>query len=207
MTEFSLSRRREQIFPNHVEDDDGNRHGIHAGHQTILKIFRLLEDDDIQEHHRIAKACDLFFVASIDMLAGYTLLIRFLNYGEMPNEEEPNHRPKRLISFEQDAPEIYASFLQTYGIDLIETDVHWYRFNVLLASLLRVDGNPLSAKLRLRTLDTGRLKGREKHRAEAAKQSVAINERVSKEEQQLERLLIEAIQSGGNIAEILKQRA
>ena len=207
MTEFSLSRRSELVFPDSIMDDDGNRHGIRAGHQTILKIFRLLEDDDIQEHHRIAKACDLFFMAPIDMLAGYALLIRFLNYGEMPDEEEPNHRPKRLISFEQDASEIYASFLQTYGIDLTETDVHWYRFNVLLASLLRVDGNPLSAKLRLRMLDTGKLKGRDKHRAEAAKQSVAIRERVSKEEQQLERQLIEAIQNGGNVAEILKQRA
>ncbi|MBE0600234.1 MAG: hypothetical protein IH607_00485 [Firmicutes bacterium] len=207
MIEFSLSRRREQIFPNFVEDDDGNRHRIRPGHQTILKIFRLLEDEDIQEHHRIAKACDLFLMAPIDMLAGYALLLRFLNYGEMPNEEEPNRRQKRLISFEQDAPEIYASFLQVYGIDLLETDIHWYRFNVLLVSLLRVDGNPLAAKLRLRTLDTGKLKGRDKHRAEAAKQSVAIRERVSPEAQRLERQLIEAIQNGGNIAEILKQRA
>ena len=206
MIEFSLSRRREQLFPDSIEDDNGHRHAIRAGHQTILKIFRLLEDEDIQEHHRIAKACDLFFTEPIDMLAGYPLLIRFLNYGEMPNEEEPNRRTKRLISFEQDAPEIYASFLQVYGIDLIETDIHWCRFNVLLASLLRVDGNALSAKLRLRTLDTGKLKGRDKHRAEAAKQSVAIRECVSKEEQQLERQLIEAIQNGGNIAEILKQR-
>jgi hypothetical protein len=37
--------------------------------------------------------------------------------------------------------------------------------------------------------------------AEAAQQSVAIQERISKEDQQLERQLIEAIQNGGNIAE------
>lgn len=206
MIEFSLSRRKAQIFPDSVEDDDGHIYSIRPGHQTILKIFRLLEDDDIQEHHRIAKACDLFFVAPIDMMAGYSLLIKFLNYGEMPDEEEPNRRQKRLISFEQDAPEIYASFLQIYRIDLIETDIHWYRFNALLSAMLRVD-NPLAAKLHLRTLDTGKLKGRDKSRAEAAKQSVAIQERISKEDQQLERQLIEAIQNGGNIAEILRQRA
>ena len=147
-----------------------------------------------------------FFDATHRHDGRYALLIKFLNYGEMPNEEEPNHRQKRLISFEQDAPEIYASFLQLYNIDLLETDVHWYRFNVLLASLLRVDNNPLSAKLRLRTLDTGRLKGRDKHRAEAAKQSVAIQERISREDQRLEQQLIEAIQNGGNITEILQQR-
>ena len=210
MIEFSLSKRKDLIFPDYVEDDNGNRHAIRAGHQTILKIFRLLEDDEIVEHHRIAKACDLFFTKPIDMVTGYSLLLKFLNHGEDPvdsDNEGSERKQKRLLSFEQDAPEIYASFLQSYGIDLIETDMHWYKFNVLLSTLLCVDSNAFSAKVRLRMLDTSEMKGKAKRKAEAAKQSVAIKERVSKEDEELERQLIEAIQNGGNIADILKQRA
>lgn len=205
MTEFSLSKRKDLIFPDHIEDDNGNKYQIRSGHQTILKIYRLLEDDEISENHKIAKASDLFLTAPADMIVGYELLLKFLNYGEPPDEEGQERQQKRLLSFEQDAAEIYASFLQVYRIDLIDTDIHWYRFSALLGSMLRVD-NPLAAKLHLRTLDTSKLKGKDKRNAEAAKQSVALQERVSKEDAEMERQLIEAIQNGGNIADILKQR-
>jgi hypothetical protein len=37
----------------------------------------------------------IFFNEPVDMMAGCSLLIKFLNYGEMPDEEEPNRRQKR----------------------------------------------------------------------------------------------------------------
>lgn len=40
-----------------------------------------------------------------------------------------------LIDFDVDADYIYAAFMQAYGIDLIDTDLHWHKFLALLNAL------------------------------------------------------------------------
>lgn len=40
-----------------------------------------------------------------------------------------------VIDYEIDADYIYSAFLQAYGIDLIDTDLHWHKFTALLSSL------------------------------------------------------------------------
>lgn len=56
-------------------------------------------------------------------------------------ENETRHRYQRktanepAYSFEQDAPYIYAAFLDQYGIDLAVEDMHWWKFMALFESL------------------------------------------------------------------------
>lgn len=40
-----------------------------------------------------------------------------------------------LLDTDIDADYIYAAFLQVYGIDLLEEDMHWHKFSALLGSL------------------------------------------------------------------------
>lgn len=51
------------------------------------------------------------------------------------NEDEENDKP--LFSFKHDSDYIFASFMQAYGIDLIEAQdkLHWRKFNSLLNGL------------------------------------------------------------------------
>lgn len=42
---------------------------------------------------------------------------------------------ERLFDFELDAEYIYSAFLQAYGIDLFESNMHWHKFRALLLSL------------------------------------------------------------------------
>lgn len=42
---------------------------------------------------------------------------------------------KKAYCFEQDAGLIYASFMACYGIDLTETDLHWWKFRALFRGL------------------------------------------------------------------------
>lgn len=44
-------------------------------------------------------------------------------------------RPKMLYSFKHDAELIYAAFLQQYGIDLTECNMHWWKFRALFSAL------------------------------------------------------------------------
>lgn len=40
-----------------------------------------------------------------------------------------------VVDYEEDGEYIYASFLQAYGIDLTECDLHWHKFLALFRSL------------------------------------------------------------------------
>lgn len=44
---------------------------------------------------------------------------------------------KEVVSYEHDAPLIYAAFLERYGIDLtdIDTRLHWHKFKALMSCL------------------------------------------------------------------------
>lgn len=69
-------------------------------------------------------------------------MIWFYRCGEKEEpEEEKKRRYQRRISkepaysFSQDAPYIYAAFKEQYGIDLTESDMHWWKFMALFESL------------------------------------------------------------------------
>ena len=42
---------------------------------------------------------------------------------------------KKTIDFEQDGEFIYSAFMQKYGIDLIESDMHWHKWLALFRGL------------------------------------------------------------------------
>ena len=42
---------------------------------------------------------------------------------------------KNVVSFEDDAPYIYSSFMETYGIDLLTAKLHWWQFLALFRGL------------------------------------------------------------------------
>lgn len=53
---------------------------------------------------------------------------------------------ENVVDFEGDAPFIYASFKRTYGIDLFNDELHWWKFKILLFGLL----NPYSEIIKYR---------------------------------------------------------
>lgn len=42
---------------------------------------------------------------------------------------------EEVLSFDIDSGYIYAAFLQAYGVDLTECDMHWHKFQALLTAL------------------------------------------------------------------------
>lgn len=53
----------------------------------------------------------------------------------IPKEIPRKSNGEVVIDYEIDADYIYSAFLQAYGIDLIDTDLHWHKFTALLSSL------------------------------------------------------------------------
>lgn len=69
---------------------------------------------------------------------------------------------EKALDFEIDAPEIYASFLMQYGINLTKAKMHWYEFMPLLTSLSQ--DTPMGNIMYIRTCDmSGMSKEQKKH--------------------------------------------
>lgn len=66
----------------------------------------------------------------------------------------------RAYDFEADAPDIYAAFMQAYGIDLNSADLHWWKFRALFFGL--PEDCKIVKIMGYRTMDLSKLKGKEK---------------------------------------------
>lgn len=68
-------------------------------------------------------------------LNGLTALIQFCT----PQQELPrchtNDSKEKAVDYAIDADYIYAAFMEQYGIDLIESDMHYYKFQSLFKGL------------------------------------------------------------------------
>lgn len=51
---------------------------------------------------------------------------------ELPRSETSG---ERVLDYVLDADYIYSAFIQQYGIDLLEVDMHWHKFRALLSGI------------------------------------------------------------------------
>jgi hypothetical protein len=202
MNKLTLSKRPENALPEHVVLN-GERYLVRAGFRTILTINRLLSDTEVEDRHKGWKLIDLFYAQSPppelagDAIHAYFDFIR-------PPEREVDPDAGRM-DYEHDADAIYASFRMQYHIDLLspDTHMHWYAFSALLAGL--GEGTPLVERLRMRTLDLSKLKGKSKRRASIAKRNAQIPVRIGTADKRQYQELADALMNGGDISAILGQ--
>ena len=164
----------------------------------MLKCLRVLRDEDIRERDRLYLLKQWFFRGQA-VPGGLETFIGFA-FGEC---REPSGQP-RMMDFEQDADAIYASFLMAYGMDLTEIPfLHWYKFLVLLRLL--GEDTPLEKRIALRGMDTSKLKGEARIRAERAQQAVALREPASAREEAVRQEITRALEEGKNPSEIIRR--
>ena len=126
------------------------------------------------------------------------MLELFLSDGSVSDDSEP------VMDFEQDAGAIYASFMQAYGIDLIDIPfLHWNKFKALMAGL--GEDTAIGRRVYLRTMDTSKMQPEQRAKAEKAKQRVALDvEPMTAEEERLQSALNEALEQGKDPGEAVR---
>ena len=195
MIEFSLSRAPQKALPTTVTAN-GGAFDICTSFRVILKILRLLDDPDV-----------------IEGTKGYYLK-RWFYPTEAPEEwEEPfwwfvrcGEPPapadgEKNFDYEFDAPEIYSSFVSLYGIDLFETDLHWWKFRALLNGCFRMPC-ALSEKIRIRNIDPDKCE--DKAAARKAKDAVQLPGNVSADDRIMVEQLTERLLKGEAIDDLLR---
>ncbi len=192
MNKFSLSAK-DKAFPE-AYIVDGNAFPVYTDFRRILRILRLLNDPEVLDADKMSIAQTLFFKSDLPPDPGAALLW-FINCGE-----EREGGGEKDFDFEQDAREIYAAFMQVYGIDLMGEDMHYWKFSILLDGLFACD-NALSNKVRLRHADDS--KAKQKDNLERAKRNVAINCTISGADAALEKQLQQRIKAGKPIHDLI----
>nr|DAO15741.1 MAG TPA: hypothetical protein [Caudoviricetes sp.] len=123
----------------------GREYPIDLSYDNVLRFYQLLDDADFDEGEKIIAAFHIFFDEEFpddpDFLMNvFQLLGEYVSdspYGGDTASSQDDQAPIRYFSFQQDAPAIYASFMEQYGIDLIEEQgrLHWDKFKALLDGL------------------------------------------------------------------------
>ncbi len=111
---------------------------IESDFRCILSILRFLEDEVFTEKERIEGSLS-FFYKSIpnDLNLAYAEMLNFIRgYKEVANSSNQ----QKAFDFDIDSNMIYTAFVQSYGIDLAEVNMHWFKFISLFENMS--DGTP-----------------------------------------------------------------
>lgn len=148
---------------------NGKQYKINASFDTILRVIKLANNNAINITTK-TKRC-LFELINDELehvsdkgrvTAISAILKRYMEQKEskpilrdITGEEIvlKEDEPKKLIDFDVDAERIYSSFIQAYGIDLIDMQgkLHWHKFKALLNGL--PEDTALMQVIRIRQYD------------------------------------------------------
>lgn len=130
---------------------------IHWDFRTILKCDKLLRAEEL-DGTRLLEVLELFYQETAEYTEEHIeKMFWFFSCGR---EEKKRRFPrkaagindKQSFDFEKDADLIYAGFLQQYGIDLRKTEMHWWKFMILVENL--GSDTKLAKVMEYRTIDT-----------------------------------------------------
>lgn len=119
-------------LPEAVEVD-GSLYTIHTSFKYFLRFIELLANKDI-------KPQDFDFMYKSkkpqDRESGLIALVQFCNPPTiLPRAETSGESGEKATDYTIDADYIYVAFMEMYGIDLVESNLHWYKFQALFRGL------------------------------------------------------------------------
>ena len=122
-------------------------HGIklNTDYKNWMQFELILQDKSISDAEKGARVIeltisDIHLLEQIDEeLIDYLLWFYSCGKEETNSGEEEGKdfqkKVKRIYSFDYDSDYIYSAFLECYGIDLIDADMHWWKFKSLFKAL------------------------------------------------------------------------
>lgn len=168
----------------------GKTYPLDLSFDNVLRYYELLDDETYSDAEKIITAFEMFFGQKptdedTDLVVqGFKDVTKFISlkpYGddEDSSEEQDGQtvtNPRKFYSFKQDAEAIYASFIEQYGIDLVDEQgkLHWDKFKALFQGL--GPNTYFQRIIAIRQKDTKDLKGEELARVIEAQQFYELDE-------------------------------
>lgn len=118
-------------LPETVEVD-GSLYPVHTSFKSWLRFLEL-----VAARNTPPKKFDFMYADAKppSKLNGVAALLKFCNPPqELPRTQKDGPSDK-VVDYSLDSDYIYAAFMENYGIDLVESDMHWYKFLALFKGL------------------------------------------------------------------------
>ncbi|MFA9458801.1 Gp15 family bacteriophage protein [Halalkalibacter sp. AB-rgal2] len=172
---------------------DGTIYQVDMSFDNILRYYDLLNDDDIHDVLQVEAALRMLIGCELkyDIQTKWSILQK-IHYGLIASEKstqpavdiQGNPMPiagnegKQPYSIKQDAAFIYASFMQDYGIDLIEEQgkLDWRKFLALLDGLKGDTRFKEVVNIRTMELPTGKGSAKQREQINKAKKVYQLKE-------------------------------
>lgn len=130
---------KKYVLPKTIEVN-GRTFIIRTSFKYWISFLSMLE-----EKNTTASDFDFMFESEVpeDKVAGLEALIAFCTeQSVLPRSDDKNDKT-RVIDYDIDSDYIYAAFMEQYGIDLIESDMHYYKFQAMFKGLHKTKLNEI----------------------------------------------------------------
>lgn len=131
-------------YPKQIELESGRKVRIRADVHTALLCIDVLSDPALEEADKMELVLALFLPFFTRIASRFwsgekrgAVLRAVLKQHLARGEEQKSGREKKVLDIGQDAPLLWAAFLQCYGVDLKKDahKIHWWEYQDLLAGL------------------------------------------------------------------------
>ena len=192
------------ILPLKVEIK-GIEYAINSDFRTSMIFELMMADNELDDEIKIEQALQLYYPKMPnDINLAIDQLLWFYRCGKDIITSSSNGKGKniQIYDFNFDDDYIYSAFLDQYGIDLQDVDLHWWKFKALFKSLK--EDNEIVKIMGYRSMDLNKIKDKEeKNRYKKMKELYKIQNHVSKDENEKMKEIQEALQNGGDISKLL----
>ncbi|WP_078379161.1 Gp15 family bacteriophage protein [Sutcliffiella halmapala] len=134
---FTLTERLEEEI-----EIDGEIYPLSLFFDVVLRFYDLMDDEELVDEEKIEIAFEMFVDTEeeFDFETMFHSVQAIVTTFIQPKEDEDSNNVgsgKKLYDLKQDAEYIYASFMQEYGIDLLDQQgiLRWEKFKALLSGL------------------------------------------------------------------------
>lgn len=188
---------------------NGVEYSIHADFRTVLRCFEIQGQKQELSESELLDMLKLFYNVN-HLIATEEHVNKMFWFFSCGREKEKKKFPRKIagindkqpFDFEEDADLIYAGFMQQYGIDLQESNMHWWKFMILLENL--GSGTRLQKVMEYRTVDTNNkdMSKKEKDFYKAMQRYYGLD-RVPEKSEKIKRIE-EALLNGEDVSKLLE---
>lgn len=192
------------LLPEEIEIE-GIEYDINSDFRTSMLFEMMMTDNELDDKEKIEQALLLYYPklpSNINL--AMEQLLWFYRCGKDIARLNGNGKGKsgQIYDFDFDDGYIYSAFLDQYGIDLQDVDLHWWKFKSLFKSLK--EDNEIVKIMGYRSMDLAKIKDKEeKNHYKKMKALYKIQSNISKDETEKLDSIETALLNGGDLSKLL----
>ena len=192
------------LLPEKIKIEDVE-YDINSDFRTSILFELMTADNELDDKQKIKQALELYYPKIPKNINEATdKLLWFYRCGKdmIKTKGSGSGKSEQIYDFDFDDDYIYSAFLDQYGIDLQDANLHWWKFKAMFKSLR--ENNEIVKIMGYRSTDLSKIKDKdEKAHYKKMKDLYKIQNHMSKNENEKLKSIQEALLKGENVSKLL----